>query len=202
MSRTRDIIYIILPFILWIITFVVLREFFLILMTISTSILGILTLLFYREKIFWGSSMGDAIRGVMIAILLYFVFVMGDLFTEVIGLHNYVEDVYSMIHTVSNTAALVIGLIWIGVMEEVYWRGGLQGLFAEKCGDYQWLVSTVPYTLVHIATLNPILVLAAFIVGLAMGWTAYRYGIVSSSIAHIIWILLVVVIAPPMLMRF
>jgi|Deesub1362A_J573_1020465.scaffolds.fasta_scaffold00001_561 hypothetical protein len=202
MSRAGDITYIFLPFILWILTFVVLREYFLILMMVSTSILGFLTLLFYREKVFWGDAKKNIIIGASMAISLYFVFVVGDVATAVIGLHAYVEDVYSMINTVSNTAGLVFGLVWIGVMEEIYWRGGLQGLFAGKYGGYQWLVSTVPYTLVHVATLNPILVLAAFIVGLAMGWTAYRYGIITSSIAHVIWILLVVVIAPPTFLSF
>ncbi len=193
----KDMLYVGLPFILWIINFIILKEYFLLLMMFSTTFLGILTIILYRDYIMLETGWRNIFIGFIIAIILYFIFLAGDFLTGVLGIHMYVEQVYHLIFTVANKIMLVVGLIWIGVMEEIYWRGGLQGIAMRKYRGFPWIASSIPYTLVHIATLNPVLVVAALIVGITMGWTAYRYGIGSSSIAHVTWILMITVIAPP-----
>ena len=82
-------------------------------------------------------------------------------------------------------------------MEEVYWRGGFQeNLLKERFGDFRWLFSSIVYSLVHVVTLNLVLVAAAFVVGVVLGYTAKRFGLSSAIIAHVVWLLLVIIIAP------
>ena len=52
------------------------------------------------------------------------------------------------------------------------------------------------YFVVHVVTFNPILVIAAFIVGLMLGVVAEKMGIVGSIIGHTLWLELILVIFP------
>jgi hypothetical protein len=81
-------------------------------------------------------------------------------------------------------------------MEEIYWRGGLQEILKNYGFSRPWLASTILYTLVHIVTLNLILIFAAFIVGIIMGVSAYKYGLFTPILLHIIWLQLIIIIIP------
>jgi len=92
---------------------------------------------------------------------------------------------------------LALGVI--GFMEEIYWRGYLQGYMIESLygrGFKSLILSSVYYTAVHVPTGNPPLAAAALIVGLILGYIALKAGVVSSIAAHIVWLEMVVVYAP------
>jgi len=86
----------------------------------------------------------------------------------------------------------------IGFGEEIFWRGYLQRILSSKYSKYAALALTVFfYTAVHIPTLNPVLILAAFIVGIYWGLMfIWRGNIVAALISHMVWDPLIFVIAP------
>ena len=193
-------IYLLLPLLLWPLTFIVFGSKFVYAMFFSVLILASLSLYKYGKYIKW-NTMGyakTAMAGVLFAFALYLIFVAGYHVSAAVGLNSSVTDVYSMLYAQNNLAILVILLAFIGLFEEIYWRGGLQGLAGKsrRFGRVPWMASTAYYTIVHIATLNPILVIAAFAVGLVTSIVAYRYGILASSISHILWIEAIIVFIP------
>ena len=190
------LLYILLPYILWLLTFVIFKEFFWILMPLSTGILGILTITLYRNVLRLGSLTKGVSTGIIGAIILYIIFLLGDLASKYFGFSNYVDSVYTLVGSAPNILILGIGMIWIGCMEELYWRGGLQGLLYKKGFDKAWLISSILYSLVHIVTYNPILILAALIVGLFLSKMVDLYGLYSTIFTHIIWLQLVIVLFP------
>lgn len=196
MKNLLLIFYITLPFILWPLVFVVFKEFFWVLMPLATTILGIITLAFFKDNIILGGIQRSINYGISSAIALYLIFIAGDYTTRAIGIAKYVDIIYELINTSLTPSILIIGLTWIGVMEEIYWRGGLQGIFHKKGYKTPWLISSILYSIVHTTTLNPVLVISALIVGLILGIIAYKSGIIASSIAHIIWLQMIIILLP------
>ena len=200
--KIKDYLYFALPAILWPLTFIVFRAEFVYAMTVSTAILATFTLWKYRKYVSWlktRTATGALAAGAAISVLLYLIFFAGYYFTAAIGLGGSVANVYTMLYSQHDGVALVLLLAVIGIFEEIYWRGGVQGIARKESKlfkKFPWLLSTAYYTLVHFATLNPVLVLAAFAVGLVTSLTADRYGIVASTVTHILWIEAIVVFLP------
>jgi membrane protease YdiL (CAAX protease family) len=86
----------------------------------------------------------------------------------------------------------------IGFGEEIFWRGYLQRHLSEKYSKVFALILTVFfYTVVHLPTMNPILLLAAFLVGIYWGLIfMWRGSIVAALISHMLWDPFIFVIAP------
>ncbi|NUL59393.1 CPBP family intramembrane metalloprotease [Brevibacterium luteolum] len=81
-----------------------------------------------------------------------------------------------------------------GLAEEVFFRLGLADLFR---GRARWIAPTVIYTLVTCATLNPGLIAAAPVVGLAAAWARESTGRwFAPLIVHGLWSLAMVGIFP------
>ncbi len=80
-------------------------------------------------------------------------------------------------------------LVMIVLAEEALWRGVATRLFAERWGRLSGLVSGAAlYTAAHVATLNPLLLLAAFLLGLAWGWLYLATDdLVLPSACHLGW---------------
>jgi len=194
--RIIHIFYIIIPFILWPISFLILKQYFIISMLISTTILGISTLLLCKEFIILKPNHKAFSYGFLGAFILYLIFVAGDVSSEYLGLGIYIDNVYVLIRNLGDKAILSLALVWIGLMEELYWRGGLQGLLSKLIQDKSWLASSLLYMLVHIVTANPILIIASLIVGLVMAILADLYGLVAPITAHIIWLEFIIVLFP------
>ncbi len=169
----------------------------------STAFLAALTLLFYRKNIRWtrgSSKLAVFAFGAASAIVLYLIFVAGGMLTTALGLGSYVSNVYALIYGTQGKGALTIILLaMIGIFEEIYWRGGVQG-YAEanfsRFAKAPWIASTAYYAFVHISTLNPILVVAAFFVGLVAGIVAHKAGILASMVTHVLWIEAIVIFLP------
>jgi hypothetical protein len=189
-------LYVILPFLLWLITFVLFKEIFYILMTLSTGVLGILTIILFREYIKRRLDLKVLLAGTATALALYLVFLGGDFISTKLGLSSYIDYVYNLLNTAPDKMTFSLILIWIGVFEEIYWRGGLQGLITKMGYNRPWLISSILYASAHISTMNPILVVAALIVGLILGKLVDIYGVIASSIGHVLWLEAMIIIFP------
>jgi len=84
----------------------------------------------------------------------------------------------------------------IGFMEEVYWRGYLQETLLVGKLRVGWVLSTIPYALVHVTSGLVILPLAAWFAGFVLGFTARTHGLPASIIAHVLWLYLVLYLLP------
>ncbi len=196
-----DYVYLGLPLILWPLSFIVFSNYFVYAMTISTMILAALTLFKYKNilRVRQGKLKKILFFGVVGAVALYLIFLAGYYLTVLTGTVVYVHEIYNLIYLQAQTILLFILLGIIGISEEIYWRGGVQGLIRKKSKLFRklpWLGSSIFYGLIHLSTLNPILVLAAFFVGLITSVIAERYGILGSAIAHVAWIEAIIIFLP------
>jgi membrane protease YdiL (CAAX protease family) len=195
-------IYFALPLILWPLSFILLRSVFIYALTASTALLAAFTLYRFRKKIKWTrtkNKIAVLAAGFVAALALYLIFVLGKSLSSALGLGAYVSSVYASIYGSQPLAITFVLIAMIGVFEEIYWRGGLQGYVESSKSSFSsmpWVLSTAYYTVVHISTLNPILVAAAWVVGLVTGVLARRFGILASILTHVVWIEAVVVFFP------
>ena len=58
--------------------------------------------------------------GFVSGVLLYVFFGL-EIWRQVFWVGGYVDLVYGLVYTFPNVRFLVVGLVWIGVMEEIYW---------------------------------------------------------------------------------
>lgn len=93
--------------------------------------------------------------------------------------------------------ALTIGLL-IGPMEEIVWRGILQRNLGDRLGPRTaFAVATAIYAGVHLASGNPLLVLAALVCGLFWGWMYLRWrSVLLNVVSHTIWDIAVFLVFP------
>jgi membrane protease YdiL (CAAX protease family) len=77
----------------------------------------------------------------------------------------------------------------IGPGEELFWRGFLQRRLQADYGPwYGFLISAAIYSLVHIGSGNPMLVLAAGVCGLFWGFLYLRYrSLLMNMVSHKLW---------------
>jgi len=93
--------------------------------------------------------------------------------------------------------AILLGLL-IGPGEEIVWRGFLQENLGRRLGRaWGFVLTALPYALVHIASGNTILVLAAAVCGLFWGclYAIWRSPVLN-AVSHTAWALAVFVLWP------
>ena len=200
MRGKYEIAYLLLPLLLWPLSFLVFKSEFIYAMLGSTFLLAMLTIYRYRKSINWntGSIPMNVLIGIGSAAVLYLAFVLGYLFLNGIGFSGGVANVYSSIYGQNSGVTLVVALALIGVFEEIYWRGGIMSIVKKRklFLAIPWTSAVLYYTAVHLLSLNLVLVGAAFVVGLVLAPLAYKRGILPSIIAHIVWIEAIVVFLP------
>jgi uncharacterized protein len=127
--------------------------------------------------------------GLVAAVALYLFFWSGyQVMKGVPGFTGTISSVYSLgTGEPSSTIALVL-LFPIGPTEEIYWRGFIQKYFGKSMSTRSsiLLTSTV-YGFLHLSTLNPSLILVAFIGGLVWGYLYVRFGLPAAMASHILW---------------
>ena len=160
----------------------------------SSAVMASLSLLALRGRLLatLRPSPRRLAAGALASLPLYAVFQAGGRLAGALGLGEYVGEVYSMVDLGPVTA---VALAAVSVFEEVYWRGAVQEVVLAGRG-LPWWLSSVPYSLVHAATGNPVLVAAALVVGLYLGLTARLLGVAASAAAHYAWLLLVFSVPP------
>jgi len=129
--------------------------------------------------------------GILSALGLYIVFYLGNMASRLIfpfAAHN-IENVYAFkVGAAPIRIALLMAFI-IGPGEELFWRGFMQRRFQMERGPFQgFLLATLLYTGVHIASGNVMLVLAAGVCGLFWGFLYLRTGsLLLNVVSHTVW---------------
>ena len=138
--------------------------------------------------------------GVLTAVVLYGVFWLGNQ-----ALHRFlplmaggIQSIYQLKGDASTLrVAMLIGLLF-GPAEELVWRGAIQRVFVERYGALRGLfVATLCYAVAHIASGNPMLILAALVGGLFWGLLYQRTGsVLVVAVSHAAWSLAIFLILP------
>jgi membrane protease YdiL (CAAX protease family) len=184
---------------LWVLVFLVRPFDFWLMLAFSTFILLIVSALLSHKRLALRASVALVLYGVVSAILLYGLFLLGYDATKSSPIFSQgVNQVYALRSSEPNWLIALLLIFPIGLGEEFYWRGLIQRIFTEKAGSYRGLgLASVAYALVHLPTLNPPLILTALIGGLVWG-SLYKFtkSLVPGIVSHILWDLMIFVILP------
>lgn len=132
--------------------------------------------------------------------ILYAVFWLGDKATRyvLVGAAQDISAVYAFKGEVPAVRIALLMVFVIGPGEELFWRGFLQRRLESTLGRYfGWLAATAVYAAVHVATGNPILILAAAVCGAFWGWLYLRYrSMLLNAISHTAWDIVIFLLFP------
>jgi len=138
--------------------------------------------------------------GPLSAFVLYGIFWLGKEFST--ALFSFASKEISNVYVsrAELSPALIGALLFlvIGPCEEIYWRGFLQRSITKSLGPKAGLFLTSGiYALVHIFTLNVMLLMAAAVCGLFWGWLYQREkSLIPVILSHSIWDLVIFVLFP------
>lgn len=114
----------------------------------------------------------QVLLGIALAIVLWGVFWVGDKVSQwLFGFARpQVDAIYTIKAGTSPTLIAALLLLIIGPAEELFWRGYVQRQMMARWGtNTGFLVATLCYTLIHIWSLNFMLVMAALACGVIWG---------------------------------
>jgi len=141
-----------------------------------------------------------ALLGLGASFILYAVFYFGFRIISLVWMRGEfsIQSVYALKDYASTwRLVLFLGLI-IGPGEEILWRWFLQRRWAERVGpkkSFLWIA--LIYSLVHLATGNLLLVMAALICGLFWGWLFLKFNsLLANIISHSLWDVAIFVLWP------
>jgi membrane protease YdiL (CAAX protease family) len=148
----------------------------------------------------------QVLAGVLIALALWGVFWLGDKLSSMLFdfARPEVDAVYSMNDGQSPWLIATLLLLLIGPAEELFWRGYVQRslsalLEVRKAGCLAaFALTAVIYALVHIWSLNFMLIMAALVAGAVWGFIYYLCpkALPALIVSHALWDALVFVILP------
>ena len=137
-------------------------------------------------------AFASLVLGVAIAVVLWGVFWVGDKLSSF--MFDFARPQVDLIYGMkSDTPPFVIALLLlllIGPAEELFWRAYVQSTLSRHWGtDLGFLATTAVYTLVHLPSLNFMLMMAALACGLCWGllyrlWPQHLAAIV---VSHALW---------------
>jgi len=140
------------------------------------------------------------VMGIVAAVSLFIVFYVGNILIRYIfeQAGQGIENVYAFKQEASPLRIALLMLIIIGPGEELFWRGYLQRKLGLRFGKMNgFIFATALYTIVHVATGNLVLVLAALICGIFWGWLYMRYrSMTINIISHTVWDVGVFILLP------
>ncbi|GLY17779.1 CAAX protease family protein [Kineosporia sp. NBRC 101677] len=143
-----------------------------------------------------GALRRPLINGIVLGLVAGAIFVAGALVVrEIPPLRDFVAHVLA--HEREGALLLIVAVALLnGLAEEVFFRGAL---FAAIGRQHPVLISTVIYALATIATRNPMLVFAAFLLGAVLGLERRASGgILAPMATHATWSLIMLVTLPPL----
>ncbi|MBR3977078.1 MAG: CPBP family intramembrane metalloprotease [Bacteroidaceae bacterium] len=162
-------------------------------MTGSACVLSLFATLFYPE---WRKKVhltpADILLGIAIAVALWCVFWVGDKLSQLMFgfARPQVDSIYGLKDGESALLLSFLMLFLIGPAEEIFWRGYVQQSFTKKWGaNIGFAVATAAYTLVHLASLNFMLIMAALVAGAAWGllYRLFPERFAAIIISHALW---------------
>lgn len=146
-------------------------------------------------------SLRNVVLGVAIAAVLWGVFWVGE--KVAVWMFSFADGQIGSIYSMKDgTSPWLIGpllLLVIGPAEELFWRGFVQQRLGERWGAWWGFVATTAvYALVHVWSMNFMLVVAAAVVGGAWG-LIYRFwpkGLGALVVSHAVWDVAVFLLFP------
>lgn len=164
---------------------------FWVVMTISSLILTTLAIFFggWPQLRF---SWKEVALGASIALVLWCVFWLGDKCSQ--WLFDFARPQVDLIYGIKGgTSPTTIGLLLlfiVGPGEEIFWRGYVQRRLSTRFSpNWGFLLATAAYTLIHISSLNFMLVMAAMVCGIAWGglYRLIPQHFTAIIISHALW---------------
>jgi membrane protease YdiL (CAAX protease family) len=189
LPKDYELLALSLPFVLWYFAFDISVLDFWTRISISALVLLLVSAPKYaRMKI--SPSISGLVAGVVSAILLYLFFWSG--FQIVRGIPAFLQQtswVYGLRGSTPISTIFLLILFPIGPAEEIYWRGLIQSRLGRALSARNAIILTsVLYSLTHLSTLNPSLMLVALVGGLVWGYMFSRFkDLFPVLISHIIW---------------
>ncbi len=187
--------------ILWYFTFAIDVMNFWLKISVSASLLAVISLIISKPvKSEYKLSVNSIIIGLISAAVLYGIFYLGNFISGLLFdfSANQVSGIY---HKGDGTTPIIITLILLFVTspgEEIFWRGFLQKKLMKRYGDHiGWIAGTLIYGLVHIWSMNFMLVGAAMVAGAFWGFLYMKFRNVSMLIiSHAVWTFSIFVLWP------
>lgn len=162
-------------------------------MTVSALTLSILSTCFNRG--WWHAvrfGWGEVLAGVGIAVVLWGIFWTGDKVSS--WLFDFARPQVDLIYGMKEGESLwllsLLMLVLIGPAEEIFWRGYVQRtLSARWSPDAGFAVTTLVYALVHAASCNFMLVMAAAVAGVVWGglYRLFPRRLGAIIVSHAVW---------------
>lgn len=189
-------------FVLWFFIFAYPVGNFWIKLIFSASLLAVTGLVSSRKelKALFAFRLRHLWVGIGSALVLYGIFWIGKeaanfLFAFAPG------QIASVYATKTQLDAVLIGFLLVFLMgpaEEIYWHGFVQRRLVGRYGATTGVLGTAAvYALVHAASLNPMLILAAGVCGLFWGLLYQReQSLIPLIISHSLWDLMIFVLFP------
>ena len=165
-------------------------------MTVSALILTVVAQLFGKTlqtlKCPLRKVPGMVLAGVVIAVALWWAFRAGDKISQLMFsfARPQVDMIYGMKTGMSGTLLSALLLLVIGPTEEIFWRGYVQRSLSGTMGaDKGFIVTLLAYTLIHVPSLNLMLVLAALVCGIAWGglYRLFPDKLPAIILSHALW---------------
>ena len=140
----------------------------------------------------WRQLLSNLLLAVLIATVLWLVFYVGDKLSQQLFhfARPQVDLIYDMKSGLSPRLIAALLLFIIGPAEEIFWRGYIQRTLARRTTPTQaFLLTTAVYTLVHLPSLNFMLIMAALTCGLAWGglYRLMPHRLPAIILSHALW---------------
>lgn len=133
--------------------------------------------------------------GIFSAVLLYGIFYAGGAVSRILipFAGSGINSVYAFKEGASTLRIALLMVFLIGPGEEIFWRGFLQRHWEKRFGPAAgYLLAALFYALIHLASGNIMLVLAAGVCALFWGGLYLKYrSVVLLVISHTIWDLMI-----------
>lgn len=166
----------------------------------TTSMICVSYLLFSGRSWFSKPSALHIILAVVVALLLYLVFVAGNL-----GIHTFPmfglstsseQNIYGLFSNVP-LPILILVLVLDAVGFESYFRGNVLSSFSQRLGVGSVFAAAALDATIHFATLNPLFPATTFIADSVWGFYYYKTNdLTSTMICHFIWDIMIFVLIP------
>lgn len=145
--------------------------------------------------------LGQLLLGVALAALMWGIFWVGDKLSTLwfSFARPQVDSIYAMKHGLPPAVIALLLLFVIGPAEELFWRGYVQRTLAAHVGvDGAFVLTAAVYMLVHVWSMNFMLIMAALVAGGVWG-LLYRLRpslLPALIVSHAIWDACVFVVFP------
>ena len=171
-------------------------------MAASTLLLAAFAIYHSKEELrgLFRYRAGMIIAGVAAAAFLYVLFVIGSWASRRLlpFAPNEIAGIYALRELAPPWAVAPLLAVVIAPCEEIFWRGYVQNTIAFRFGDSRgWILMAAVYALVHVWSLNVMLVASALVCGLFWGFLFFRFkSLIPCLISHVLWDLAVFVYYP------